>query len=197
MRRRTGLGGAFWQYRPAECRPGPVKGRCGWVFCVSGLAFPGRDSEGQMADILSFCEGREVVSFEPGAVMVREGGRDGRLFVLIEGQVEVLRKDTQVSYVDEPGSLFGEMSILLDMPYSANVKALSFVKAYVIDDAIKFLESRPEIALHVASLLARRLYYTTSYLVDLQQQAAGKRDDLDLVDLILAQLVQKPEEKKR
>jgi CRP/FNR family cyclic AMP-dependent transcriptional regulator len=148
-----------------------------------------------MADILDFCEGREVKSFEPGTIMVPEGGRDGRLLVLIEGQVEVLRKDTQVSYVDEPGSLFGEMSVLLDMPYSANVKALSAVRAYVIEDAIKFLESRPEIALHVAQLLARRLYYTTSYLVDLQQQAAGKREDLDLVDRILAQLVKKPEEK--
>jgi CRP-like cAMP-binding protein len=99
--------------------------------------------------------------------------------------------------VDEPGSLFGEMSVLLDMPYSANVKALSAVRAYVIEDAIRFLESRPEIAIHVASLLARRLYYTTSYLVDLQQQAAGKREDLDLVDRILAQLVQKPEEKRK
>jgi CRP-like cAMP-binding protein len=156
-----------------------------------------RQAGGEMADILNFCEGREVVTFEPGAIMVPEGGQAGRLLVLIEGQVEVLRQDTQVSYVDEPGSLFGEMSVLLDMPYSATVKALSDVKAYVIEDAIRFLESRPEIALHVASLLARRLYYTTSYLVDLQQQAAGKREDLDLVDRILAQLVQKPEEKRR
>ena len=38
-------------------------------------------------------------------------------------------------------------------------------------------------------MLARRLYYTTSYLVELQQQAAGKRQDLDLVDQILASLV--------
>ena len=147
-----------------------------------------------MADILDYCEGREARSFKPGAVMIEEGGRDGTLFVLIEGQVEVLRKETQVSYIDEPGSIFGEMSVLLDMPYSATVKALSAVRAYVIEDAIKFLESQPEIAIHVASLLARRLYYTTSYLVDLQQQAAGKREDLDLVDRILAQLVQKKPE---
>ncbi|MHB1103996.1 MAG: Crp/Fnr family transcriptional regulator [Devosia sp.] len=149
-----------------------------------------------MADILDYCKGREARSFKPGSVLIEEGGRDGKLFVLIEGQVEVLRKETQVSYIDEPGSIFGEMSVLLDMPHSATVKALSSVKAYVIDDAIKFLESQSEIAIHVASLLARRLYYTTSYLVDLQQQAAGKREDLDLVDRILAQLVQKPNEAK-
>lgn len=146
-----------------------------------------------MPDILGFCEGLDVTTFAPGDVLIRESGQDGRLFVLIDGQVEVLRKDTQVSYIDEPGSLFGEMSVLLDMPYSATVKALSETRAYVIDDAIKFLMSDPAIAIEVASLLARRLYYTTSYLVDLQQQAAGKREDLDLVDRILAQLVQKPE----
>jgi len=147
-----------------------------------------------MADILDFCQGREARSFKPGEVLIREGGQDGKLYVLIEGQVEVLRKDTQVSYIDEPGSIFGEMSVLLDMPYSATVKALSDTKAYVIDDAIKFMMSDAAIAIDVASLLARRLYYTTSYLVDLQQQAAGKREDLDLVDRILAQLVQKPED---
>ena len=149
-----------------------------------------------MSDILDFCQGREAKTFNPGQVLISEGGQEGKLFVLIDGQVEVLRKDTQVSYIDEPGSIFGEMSVLLDMPYSATVKALSEVKAYVIEDAIGFLASKPEIAIYVASLLARRLYYTTSYLVDLQQHAAGKREHLDLVDRILEQLVQKPDEPK-
>ncbi|HEX4297157.1 MAG TPA: cyclic nucleotide-binding domain-containing protein [Devosia sp.] len=149
-----------------------------------------------MADILQYCKDRKAETFESGAVLIEEGGTDHKLFVLVEGQVEVLRKDTQVSYIDEPGSLFGEMSVLLDMPYSATVKALSSVKAYVIEDPIGFLSSQAEIAVEMATLLARRLYYTTSYLVDLQQQAAGRREDLDLVDTILAQLVQTPDTPK-
>jgi len=149
-----------------------------------------------MSDILDYCKGREAHTFRPGHVLIKEGAQEGKLFVLIDGQVEVLRKDTQVSYVNEPGSIFGEMSALLDMPASATVKALSTVKAYVIDDTLGFLGSQPEIALYVATLLARRLYYTTSYLVDLQQQAEGKREDLDLVDKILAQLVE-PDEARR
>ena len=118
-----------------------------------------------------------------------EGERLGRLYVLVSGQVEVIRERTQVTHVDEPGSIFGEMAVLLDMPHSASVKALSPVKAYEIPDALTFLDKRPEFALHIATMLARRLYYTTSYLVDLQQQAAGKRQDLDMVDQILAALV--------
>ncbi|MBN9308683.1 MAG: cyclic nucleotide-binding domain-containing protein [Devosia sp.] len=149
-----------------------------------------------MSDILDYCKGRVAHTFRAGHVLIREGGQDGKLFVLIDGQVEVLRQDTQVSYIDEPGSIFGEMAALLDMPSSATVKALSTVKAYVIDDALGFLGGQPEIALYVATLLARRLYYTTSYLVDLQQQSQGKREDLDLVDKILAQLVE-PDDPKR
>ena len=150
--------------------------------------------EGTMSDILDFCQGREAKSFKPGDVLIAEGGQEGKLFVLIDGQVEVLRKETQVSYIDEPGSIFGEMSVLLDMPYSATVKALSDVKAYVIDDAFGFLKDHPEAALELATLLARRLYYTTAYLVDLQQQAAGRRQDLDVVDRILGSLFQSPGE---
>lgn len=142
-----------------------------------------------MADILDYCKGLSIVSFKPGAVMLPEGERLGRLYVLVEGQVEVIRERTQVTHVDEPGSIFGEMAVLLDMPHSATVKALSAVTAYEIPDALTFLDSRPEFSLHIATMLARRLYYTTSYLVDLQQQAAGKRQDLDVVDEILAALV--------
>ena len=143
-----------------------------------------------MADILDYCEGLKQVAFKPGQLMLPEGERLGRLYVLVEGQVEVIRERTQVTHVDEPGSIFGEMAVLLDMPHSASVKALSPVKAYEIPDALTFLDKRPEFALHIATMLARRLYYTTSYLVDLQQQAAGKRQDLDLVDQILASLVE-------
>ncbi len=143
-----------------------------------------------MADVLDYCDGQPVVHFDSGETIIPEGARLGRLFVLIEGQIEVIRKDTQVTHVDEPGSVFGEMSVLLDMPHSATVKALSPVDAYVIDEALRFLESNSDVAIHIATLLARRLYYTTTYLVDLQQQAEGRRRDLDVVDQILGSLVE-------
>ncbi|MEO5805583.1 cyclic nucleotide-binding domain-containing protein [Devosia sp.] len=150
-----------------------------------------------MADILDYCKDLKQVSFKSGQKLLSEGDRHGKLFVLIEGEVEVIRERTQVTHIDEPGSIFGEMSTLLDMPHSATVKALSDVKAYEIPDALTFLDKRPEFSLHIATMLARRLYYTTSYLVDLQQQAAGKRQDLDLVDEILATLVDPEQFKAR
>jgi CRP/FNR family transcriptional regulator, cyclic AMP receptor protein len=143
-----------------------------------------------MADILDYCEGQPIVKFGSGETMIAEGSARGLLYILIEGQIEVIRRDTQVTHIDEPGSVFGEMSVLLDMPHSATVKALSDVQAYKIDEAMSFLESNADVAIHIATLLARRLYYTTTYLVDLQQQAEGKRRDLDMVDEILGSLVE-------
>lgn len=143
-----------------------------------------------MSDILDYCKGLKTQTFPSGKVMLPEGERLGKLLVLVEGQVEVIRERTQVTHIDEPGSIFGEMAVLLDMPHSATVKALSDVVVYEIPDALTFLDGHPEFSLHIATMLARRLYYTTSYLVDLQQQAAGKRQDLDLVDQILASLAE-------
>ena len=145
-----------------------------------------------MADILDLVKTQKAQNFPSGETLIHEGLTLGKLYVLAEGQVEVIRRDMQVTHVDEPGSVFGEMSVLLDQPYSATVKALSDVKAYVIDDAFGFLKQHPEAALELATLLARRLYYTTAYLVDLQQQAAGRRQDLDVVDRILGSIFQSP-----
>jgi CRP/FNR family cyclic AMP-dependent transcriptional regulator len=154
------------------------------------------DEDLTMADILDYCRGLEQRRFKSGQMLIAEGDRLGKIFVLVAGEVEIIRERTQVTHVDEPGSIFGEMAVLLDMPHSASVRALSEVVAYEILDALTFLDSRPEFSLAIATMLARRLYYTTSYLVDLQQQAAGKRQDLDMVDQILAALVD-PEEARR
>lgn len=143
-----------------------------------------------MTDVLDYCEGMPRKRYEAGTTIIAEGERIDGLHILIRGDLEVLRQATQVSHIDEPGSILGEMAVLLDQPASASVKALSEAEMYVVADASAFLASRPEVALHLATLLARRLYYTTTYLVDLQQQAAGKRQDLDLVDQILAKLAQ-------
>ena len=96
-----------------------------------------------MADILDLVKTQKAQDFAAGETLIHEGLTLGKLFVLAEGQVEVIRRDMQVTHVDEPGSVFGEMSVLLDQPYSATVKALSDVKAYVIDDAFGFLKAAP------------------------------------------------------
>src|SRR5690606_494251 len=141
-----------WRLTPPEP---PARG--GFVLTRRDFArYRKPQGEALMADILEYCQGLEQDTFKPGAAILTEGERFGRLYVLVEGQVEVIREHTQVTQVDEPGSIFGEMAVLLDMPHSATVKALSAVTAYEIPDALTFLDSRPEFSLHIATMLARR-----------------------------------------
>src|SRR6218665_3318376 len=149
-----------------------------------------------MADILEYCQGLKQASFKPGAVMLPEGERLGRLYVLVEGEVEVVRERTQVPHVDEPGSIFGEMAVLLDMPHSATVKALSAVTAYEIPDALTFLDSPPAFSLQTAPMLARRLFHPPSCRAHPQPHAAANGRDPDLVAQTWASLVDPADLKK-
>ena len=74
---------------------------------------------------------------------MHEGGRTGHLYVLIEGRLEVIKGDTVVAAIAEPGAVLGEMSVLLDQPHTATVRAASDSVIYEIDDAASFLRSSP------------------------------------------------------
>lgn len=146
-----------------------------------------------MKSVLERYEDSRKIDLPAATVLLNEGVRSGRLYVLASGTVEVARGETRVAIVSEPGSIFGEMSVLLDVPHTATVRTLSPVTAYVFDDAGEFLRSDPEIALVVAKLLAQRLNTATTYLVDLKRQYSGQGNHLGMVSEVLASLLHQPE----
>ena len=147
-----------------------------------------------MASILDNCAGVARKSFAPGTVLLSEGETSGRLYILAEGSVEVLRGDTQVALVGEAGSVFGEMSVLLNRPHTATVRAASPVGVFVFEDAESFLKSNPEIAFFLSRLLAERLNAATTYLVDLKRQFEGHGNHLGMVGEVLETLIHQQHE---
>ncbi len=143
-----------------------------------------------MTDALAACANLPVKDFAPDEPLVTEGGAGGRLYVLIAGEVRVTRGGTEVARIRTPGALFGEMSVLLDIPHSASVIAVTPVRAHVSEDAMGFIEATPAIAIHTARTLAQRLFSTTGYLADIKRQFADKSDHLGMVDTILEELLQ-------
>lgn len=142
----------------------------------------------RMVSILDHCNDAPIERYEPGAVLIDEGRRSGRLFVLVDGEVEVLRGGTAVAAVTEAGSVFGEMSVLLDLPHTATVRARTNVVVRAPEDAATFLRHHPEIAFYLARLLAQRLNAATTYLVDVKRQYEGHGDHLGMVGEVLEAL---------
>ena len=146
-----------------------------------------------MQSVLESCDPKKKTVVAPGMVLLTEGGRSGYIYVLEEGAIEVVRGETQVAVVSEPGSVFGEMSILLDTPHTATVRVLKLSTVYAFDDAGGFLKSDPQIAFVIARLLAQRLNSATTYLVDLKRQYAGQGNHLGMVSDVLASLIHQQE----
>jgi CRP/FNR family cyclic AMP-dependent transcriptional regulator len=100
----------------------------------------------------------------PGMTLIEQGGKTGKLYVLKEGQLEVVRDGKHVSTIRTPGAVVGEMSVLLDTPQTASVRAITEVDYFVIDNAIEVLNSHPDWLLQIARLLAQRVNATTAEL---------------------------------
>lgn len=147
-----------------------------------------------IGSILDTCKDAPREDFAPGAVLLSESETSGRLYVLKSGTVEVMRGGTRVALVEEPGALFGEMSVLLNLPHTATVRAATPATVYVFDDAERLLRSNPEIAFLIGRLLAGRLNAATSYLVDIKRQFEGHGDHLGMVGDVLDVLIHQQDE---
>src|SRR5829696_1159284 len=99
----------------------------------------------------------EEVDFPAGAVLMHAGAVEDWLFVVVEGEVEVVRSDRLVRL--GPGSVVGELAVLDPQPRSATVTAASPLRAFrlrkaAVDEAVR---TRPEIAAGVITELVHRL----------------------------------------
>ena len=94
-----------------------------------------------------------VSTFAPGEYVLVAGSTTGRLLILREGLVEVVRDGTQIATVSEPGAVFGELAALLDGPHTADVRAIERSEFYVANAA----SLRVEDMAALLGILARRL----------------------------------------
>jgi CRP-like cAMP-binding protein len=123
--------------------------------------------------------------YPAGAELIRQGGRTGSLIVLKDGEAEVLRDGEVVFSTRQPGAVFGEISVLLDLPHSATVRAVTDIEVFVIDDALLVLEAHPPWLMQIARLLAQRVNTTTEQLVA-ERTEEGRRDLMVLPERMFA-----------
>ena len=145
-----------------------------------------------MRAVLDYCTGGTERQIAAGTHLVTEGGASGHLYVLMDGKLEVIKGGTVVATITEPGAVFGEMSVLLDQPHTATVRACADSVIYEFEDPASFLIEEPGVALLIARMLAQRLNVANTYLADLKRQYAGHGTHLAMVGEILQNMINLP-----
>ena len=123
-----------------------------WLFSELG--------EDQLESISTFTFSK---SFDPGELIVVEGQTGNGLYVILSGNVEVLkgdlRENPQVLAKRGAGDVFGEMALLGEWPRTASVRALDTVQCLGIDRWVFLsqLERQPQVTIKMLQILAQRL----------------------------------------
>lgn len=145
--------------------------------------------------ILATLRDHTARQFPAGADVLVQGERTGMLYILIEGEVEVIKDGVSVATAAEPGAIFGDLSALLDVPHTATVRTRRDSAFYLVPNPREFLFRNPTACLHLCELLARRLDAVNKYLVNVKQQFAG-HDHLGMVDDMLDTLMLRQPKKR-
>ena len=103
-------------------------------------------------------EHADEISFRPKEVIVEEGQPGGSFFVVVEGEVKVLRAGRKVATMG-PGEFFGEISLLDGGPRTASVVADTPVVAIRVFKRSfdKVVTEERGVASKILAVVARRL----------------------------------------
>ncbi|MBW1772625.1 MAG: cyclic nucleotide-binding domain-containing protein [Deltaproteobacteria bacterium] len=101
--------------------------------------------------------------YRKGDVIIREGDKDGRLFVIVNGMVDVVKglgseNEKRLATLG-PYSYFGEMALIDDLVRSASVKANEETQLLSLDhlNLKKEIEKYPALAIELLQMLSRRI----------------------------------------
>jgi CRP-like cAMP-binding protein len=139
-------------------------------------------------DVLARLDGFPIRVFEPGDVVMSEGGTSGRLMFLKSGAVDVVMSEVDLNRVDQPGAVFGEIGLLLGTGHTASVVAVQSSSFFMVEDGGEFMRAEPLAALYVATVLAGRLDAVNHLVVDARQRASASGQRRGLVGEMIDRL---------
>lgn len=113
-------------------------------------------------------------TLEIGETLLVEGAGNDDIHVLLMGEIAIERGGVMLASLSNPGTIVGEMSVLLGRPASATVRAVRPTRIRSLNQAGRAMAGDAELAMHVAALVAARLDATSSIVVDLNRQLTGK-----------------------
>jgi len=102
-------------------------------------------------------QGKEM-SYKAGDTIVAEGTTGVGFFLILDGKAEVRKKGKVLATLSK-GQFFGEMSLIDDLPRSADVVAIQPAKCWAITSwsFAALIKVRPELALGMLKEVVKRL----------------------------------------
>ena len=101
-------------------------------------------------------------NYKKDEVISKEGERANCIFVLVDGTVGVFKNNRKISEYSKSGEMIGEISMILNRPRTATIKAMTDCNLLSIqgelDDLIKLY---PDISKKLIRTLAERLAEAT------------------------------------
>lgn len=140
-----------------------------------------------MDELLERCAHLPELRLAEGDIVVREGDMGDGLWVLESGALQIYKSGVPINHLTRPGAAVGEISLLLDAPYTATVVASEPSVVRYAAEGRAFLMSDPAIVRMIAVGLAERLAFVTTYLADLKNQY-GDAPGMAMVSEVLVQL---------
>jgi len=101
--------------------------------------------------------GKEM-TYKAGDFIVREGAMGVGFYLILDGKAEV-RKGNRILATLGRGQFFGEMSLIDELPRSADVIAVSPTKCWALTSwaFAGVLKTNPELALHMLKEMVKRV----------------------------------------
>jgi CRP/FNR family transcriptional regulator, cyclic AMP receptor protein len=111
-------------------------------------------------------------SFSAGETIMREGEAGDRMYVIVEGEVDISVASRHLRTLG-PGEIFGEMALIDPAPRSATASARGDVKLATVErrQFLFLVQNTPNFALYVMRVMAERLRSDMALLVEPSQTA--------------------------
>jgi serine phosphatase RsbU (regulator of sigma subunit) len=140
-----------------------------------------------------------VSSCPPGRVLFQEGQSDDKFYLLLEGQVEVVKAlgspEERLLGVREAGNLLGEMSLFSrDGCHTASVRSLTPLRLLKVPhtELDTLLHRQPQLTYEIIRLLSRRLEESENItILDLKEKNQRLGEAYEELKAAQAQIVEK------
>jgi CRP/FNR family cyclic AMP-dependent transcriptional regulator len=116
-----------------------------------------------MDDLLRLAQLTQYHVFHHGHVIITEGERDGRMFIILSGKVEIIKNLGEQHEIRlrtlGPQSYFGEMALIDNLARSASVIASAETELLSLDrgNLLQAIEQYPAIAIELLQMLSQRI----------------------------------------